>query len=59
MISQAATRLRCQPERVFASGRALRSCDRDYVCDLTLRGDSNITAVLVGVSSTTLVVDRW
>lgn len=34
-------------------------CDAGYVCDFTLRDGTNASAVLVGVSSTRLIVDHW
>ena len=34
-------------------------CDLGQVCDFTLRDGTEWSAVLVGVSSTGLIVDRW
>lgn len=34
-------------------------CDLGLVCDVTMRDATAVSAVLVGVSSTALIVDRW
>lgn len=34
-------------------------CDAGYVADLTLRDGSVRTVLLIGVSTTALIVDRW
>ncbi|HVX20665.1 MAG TPA: hypothetical protein VHB02_04895 [Acidimicrobiales bacterium] len=34
-------------------------CDYAYVCDISLRDGTELSVVLVGISSTTLVLDRW
>jgi hypothetical protein len=34
-------------------------CDAGCVCDFTLRDGTNASAILVGISSTSLIVDRW
>lgn len=40
--------------------RALQPlCDLGYICDFTLRDGTEASAVLVGISSTALILDRW
>jgi hypothetical protein len=34
-------------------------CDLGLVCDITLRDATEASAVLIGVSSTALVLDHW
>ena len=34
-------------------------CDAGCACDLTLHDGTELAAVLVGVSSTALILDRW
>jgi hypothetical protein len=34
-------------------------CDRGYVADIGLVDGSEVSAVLIGLSSTSLILDRW
>ncbi|HVX20447.1 MAG TPA: hypothetical protein VHB02_03795 [Acidimicrobiales bacterium] len=34
-------------------------CDHGFVCDLILRDGTQVSAVLIGVSSTALIADHW